>query len=173
MTKQTDREKLINNASNYVFGRIKMILLMVFLMIIVKEHPVWDAAFGVILALQIILSFIVILRLPEQISEASRKRYEEGQREFKEKWGNYGNNSYQRKRPTIFNTDIDKSAQILGVNIIQDSNDDIKKKYRKLAMKWHPDKFASDTIENQEKAKRNFQKVNGAYQKIKEYKNIN
>ena len=39
---------------------------------------------------------------------------------------------------------------------------DIKKAYRKLALKWHPDKN-SDTEENKSKAEKMFKEVNEAY----------
>ena len=44
----------------------------------------------------------------------------------------------------------------------ESSDADIKKAYRKLALKWHPDKN-SDTEENKVKAERMFKEVNEAY----------
>ena len=49
---------------------------------------------------------------------------------------------------------------------------EFKKEYRKLVLKWHPDKWTTDTQENQEIAERNFKKLNNAYNLIKQYKNI-
>ena len=49
----------------------------------------------------------------------------------------------------------------------------IKGKFRELAKKWHPDIFATDTRENQDIANRNFQKLNAAYELIKNDRNIN
>jgi len=54
----------------------------------------------------------------------------------------------------------------------KDDESTIKKKYRELSMKWHPDKFATDTKENQAIANRNFIKLNSAYDLIKKSKNI-
>jgi len=64
------------------------------------------------------------------------------------------------------------SAKLLGIDLDKDDETTIKKRYRELSKKWHPDKFVNDTIENQDKAKRNFQKLNTAYTNIKNYKNI-
>jgi DnaJ-domain-containing protein 1 len=50
--------------------------------------------------------------------------------------------------------------------------DEIKKKYRQLAMQWHPDRFATESKSKQEIANRNFQKLNSAYSVIKKHKNI-
>ena len=51
--------------------------------------------------------------------------------------------------------------KILGVT--KESTDaEIKKAYRKLALKWHPDKN-SDTEENKVKAEKMFKEVNEAY----------
>lgn len=169
------KEKVIEQASKYIWGRLKVIFLMIFLLIIVKNHPGWDAFFAVILMLQVFLSIWMVLSLPNKILKEQQKRTDREFNDFKQRVYNeyqrrytYGN----RSRITLTN-DISTSAQLLGINIVQDDEETIKKKYRKLAMKWHPDRFANDTTENQEIAKRNFQKVNGAYQKIKEYKNIN
>ena len=53
------------------------------------------------------------------------------------------------------------ARKTLGVNIA-DSNAEIKKKYRKLSLKWHPDK----NPDNVEEATMKFQKINSAYQRL-------
>ena len=53
-----------------------------------------------------------------------------------------------------------------------DNPEFIKKRYRELAMQWHPDKFATEAKSKQEAANRNFQKLNTAYNVIKKHKNI-
>lgn len=52
------------------------------------------------------------------------------------------------------------------------TNDEVKKAYRRMAMKYHPDKVSAlgDDFENA--AKEKFQKVNKAYEKIKKERNI-
>lgn len=53
--------------------------------------------------------------------------------------------------------EIDKNA----------SEEDIKKAYRRMAMKYHPDKIAGQGEEFEKAAREKFQKVNEAYQAIK------
>lgn len=67
---------------------------------------------------------------------------------------------------------IETDARLLGVDLKKDGNDVIKRRYRELTKKWHPDKFVNKSEETQETAKRNFQKLNNAYNNIKKYKNI-
>lgn len=68
----------------------------------------------------------------------------------------------------IFN--IKNSAKLMKVDLKNDDLITIKKKYRDLSKKYHPDKYINDSIEKQEIAKRNFQKLNTAYNIILEYK---
>lgn len=49
---------------------------------------------------------------------------------------------------------------------------EIKKAYRKMVVKYHPDKVAQLGEEFQKGAKEKFQKVQDSYERIKEYKNI-
>jgi hypothetical protein len=57
------------------------------------------------------------------------------------------------------NVDSDDYYKVLGLN--KDCSDvDIKKAYRRLAMKWHPDK----NLDNREGAEEKFKKVNEAYE---------
>lgn len=53
------------------------------------------------------------------------------------------------------------------------TNEDIKKAYRKMAIKFHPDKVAHLGEEYQSQAKEKFQKVNQAYEELKKQKNLN
>lgn len=50
---------------------------------------------------------------------------------------------------------------------------DLKKTYRKMAMTYHPDKVASLGESHKKAAKEKFQKVNEAYEKIKESRGLN
>ncbi|MCC7465345.1 MAG: TerB family tellurite resistance protein [Saprospiraceae bacterium] len=64
---------------------------------------------------------------------------------------------------------LDPHYAILGANP-SDSLDDIKKKYRALALQWHPDKVAAKGLsaEAQRHAKEKFQQINEAYERITE-----
>lgn len=59
--------------------------------------------------------------------------------------------------------DIDKSA----------SDDEVKKAYRKMAMKYHPDKVYNLGAEYQKDAQEKFKKINEAYEQIKKKRGIN
>ena len=52
------------------------------------------------------------------------------------------------------------------------TDDEVKKAYRKMAVKFHPDKVAHLGEEYQEQAKGKFQKVNQAYEELKKIRNI-
>jgi len=58
--------------------------------------------------------------------------------------------------------DIQKAFEILEINSVDISLEKLKKKYHKLALKYHPDKNGN-TIESKEK----FQKINDAYFYVK------
>ena len=53
------------------------------------------------------------------------------------------------------------------------SSAEIKKAYRKMAIKYHPDKVSALGEEFQKAAKEKFQKVQEAYETIKKEKGIN
>jgi len=52
------------------------------------------------------------------------------------------------------------------------SDDDVKKAYREMAKKYHPDKVSYLGEDFQQAAKEKFQKVNEAYEEIKKQRNI-
>jgi DnaJ like chaperone protein len=60
---------------------------------------------------------------------------------------------------------LDPHYAILGASP-SDSVDEIKRKYRLLAVKWHPDKMAAASQEAQRHAKEKFQQINEAYEKV-------
>lgn len=66
----------------------------------------------------------------------------------------------------MFKDDLKAAYQILEVS--EDASDDeVKKAYRKMAVKYHPDKVAYLGDDIRSKAKEKFQKLNEAYEKIK------
>ncbi len=52
------------------------------------------------------------------------------------------------------------------------SDDEIKKAYRKMAIKYHPDKVEALGEDAKKAAKEKFQEINNAYEKIKKERNI-
>ena len=68
---------------------------------------------------------------------------------------------------SIFIKESDQSYKILGVSPNSDVNT-IKKTYRSLATKYHPDKVASLGPEFQKMAEEKFKSINSAYQDIRQ-----
>ena len=71
----------------------------------------------------------------------------------------------------MFYDDIDSAYDILEINK-NASNNEIKTAYRKMAIKYHPDKVSYLGKDFQKIANEKFQKVNEAYQKIKKERKI-
>jgi len=73
---------------------------------------------------------------------------------------------------SMFVADVDSAYKILEIEKSA-SDEEVKKAYRKMALKFHPDKVSHLGEEFQNQAKEKFQKVNDAYEKIKKERNIN
>jgi DnaJ like chaperone protein len=72
----------------------------------------------------------------------------------------------------MFYKDVNSAYQILEITSSA-NEDEIKKAYRKMAIKYHPDKVSALGEEFQKAAKEKFQKVQEAYETIKKEKGIN
>lgn len=116
----------------------------------------------------------------EKLKEEYRKKQEEYYRKngnyyqdyqyYENKYKSNSNDNY--KTTTISISEKTSNAfKLLKLNI-NDSEKVIKIRYRELAIKWHPDKWVNNTLENQKIAERNFKKLGAAYELIKQYKNI-
>lgn len=71
----------------------------------------------------------------------------------------------------MFIPETDSSYKILEIEPAA-SNDEVKKAYRRMAMKYHPDKVSHLGDEFRRSADEKFKKVNEAYEKIKKERNL-
>lgn len=71
----------------------------------------------------------------------------------------------------MFIPETDSSYKILEIERTA-SNDELKKAYRKMAMKYHPDKVSHLGEDFRKTADEKFKKVNEAYEKIKKERNL-
>jgi DnaJ like chaperone protein len=71
----------------------------------------------------------------------------------------------------MFIPETDSSYKILEIEPSA-SNDDVKKAYRRMAMKYHPDKVSHLGEDFRKTADDKFKKVNEAYEKIKKERNM-
>jgi len=67
---------------------------------------------------------------------------------------------------SMFYKDAANAYKVLGITK-ENTNDEVKKAYRKMAVKHHPDKFSQLGEEQQLAAKEKFQKIQEAYETIK------
>lgn len=72
---------------------------------------------------------------------------------------------------SMFVPNTDAAYKILEVDSTA-SDEEIKKAYRKMAMKYHPDKVSYLGEDFQKAAKEKFQKVNEAYENLKKERNL-
>jgi len=72
----------------------------------------------------------------------------------------------QKTIRAMFIADTDAAYRILGLDPSA-TDEEVKKEYHKLAIKYHPDKISYLGEEYQKIAKEKFQKINDAYEKIK------
>jgi DnaJ like chaperone protein len=71
----------------------------------------------------------------------------------------------------MFYRNVDSDYKVLGIE--QTSTDDeVKKAYRKMAIKFHPDKVVQMGVEYQKGAKEKFQKIQDSYEAIKKRRGI-
>lgn len=101
------------------------------------------------------------------------KRFEKQSYSYNYKTGYSYKGEYNRttNTNTLTSKKVIDAFSLLKLSI-DTKPDEIKKEYRKLVLKWHPDKWSTDSQENQKIAERNFKKLNNAYNLIKQYKNI-
>ena len=72
----------------------------------------------------------------------------------------------------MFYRDSQSDYKILGIESTA-TDDEIKKAYRQMAIRYHPDKVASLGEEYQKGAQEKFQKIQEAYENIKKQRGLN
>lgn len=80
------------------------------------------------------------------------------------------NNDYESIK-SMFVPNTESDYKILGIERTA-TDDELKKAYRRMAMKFHPDKVSNLGEDVQNAAKEKFQKVNRAYENIKKERKI-
>ena len=80
------------------------------------------------------------------------------------------NNDFQSIR-SMFVDEVDSAYKILEIPSSA-TNEEVKKAYRKMAMKYHPDRVSYLGEDVQKAAREKFEKVNEAYKKIEKDRNI-
>jgi DnaJ like chaperone protein len=81
------------------------------------------------------------------------------------------NNSDYESIKAMFIANTDSDYKILEIESTA-TDDEVKKAYRRMAMKYHPDKVSTLGEDVQNAAKEKFQKVNMAYENIKKERGI-
>ena len=71
----------------------------------------------------------------------------------------------------MFYRNVDSDYKVLGIEASA-TDDEVKKAYRKMAIKFHPDKVAQMGEEYQKGAKEKFQKIQDSYEAIKKRRGI-
>jgi len=79
-------------------------------------------------------------------------------------------NDFQSIR-SMFVNEVDSAYKILGISSSA-TDEEVKKAYRKMAMKYHPDRVSYLGEDVQKAAREKFEKVNEAYKKIEKDRNL-
>ncbi len=118
-------------------------------------------------------SRLELLHLLYGVAQADGKIHE-SEKKLLDQIGYYFNLSSadQQSIKNMFVIATDSAYKILGITR-NSSNEEIKKAYRKLAIKYHPDKVSYLGEDFRNDAKEKFQKINEAYEKIKKEKGFN
>ena len=160
-----------------IFGNIFWVVVAIGLLFSGSVHGVWRVVVIVWLTMQVVTLYGNVSKYIKEDGRKKQEDYNKTMNDFRKTENDWARRTQERqqqyqqqtiRKPEISITDAYKLMKLK----YSDTPEDIKKRYRQLAMQWHPDKFANDTLQKQETAKRNFQKLNSAYNIIKKHKNI-
>lgn len=79
----------------------------------------------------------------------------------------YSNSNGQSRSNSAYKGGLDEAYKVLEITP-QATDDEVKKAFRNLAKKFHPDKVAGLGKEVEDQAQERFKKINDAYEKIKQ-----
>jgi len=184
----TQKQKQIQRA---IFGNIFWSVVAVGLLLS-DTHGFWRVVVYFWLGVQLINLYSNISKYADAGRKAQHEAYEKTMNDFHKTMNDWarrtsqqqysrqqGQQGYQdgyqqqQRQQTVVRSEMSiTDAYKLMKLKYSDTPETVKKRYRQLAMLWHPDKFATDTKAKQEAANRNFQKLNSAYNVIKNHKKI-
>ena len=154
-----------------ILGSIFWIVVIIGLMI--SSHPTmfWKLVLIVWLFVNVVSLYGYVKGYSIIENKKQQEKYKKNVDEFNRLINDWTKGNYKQPIPNKPEMNIVDAYKLLNLKYT-DTPAVIKKRYRNLAMQWHPDKFATDTKDKQEIASRNFQKLNKAYNIIKKHKNI-
>ncbi|MGN0190403.1 MAG: J domain-containing protein [Candidatus Cryptobacteroides sp.] len=119
--------------------------------------------------------FWLIISLLSRLFQGGRSR-RDGRREYYD-W-TYGSEQQQDGNGWYGNpggnaAEVTLSGAYRTLEISPDASDnEVRSAFKRLAVKYHPDKYATEPQEVQHKAEENFKKVNEAYQLIRKRRGL-
>ncbi len=168
----------MNNPKKQIGSRIKnnIIWFVIFITILLlTDSKFWNTfsiVFLVLLTFSLINNYINYIHL---IQLEKQKEYEDNMYNFRKTVDDWAKRIYEQqyksKVTKTSSMNITSAYRLMGLDVT-DNVSVIKKRYRELAIKYHPDKYINKSKSEQETAKRNFQKLNNAYTVIKNHKNF-
>ncbi len=106
-------------------------------------------------------------KIREEKEEEEKRRKEEEERRNKKRQ-NYSRHRWNR---TTRGLSLSHCLAVLGLNSGA-TNDEIKKTFKKLALKYHPDRFVGSSETERKKASEKFKEISQAYNYLKRIKKL-
>lgn len=166
----TNKEKIGKRIRNNIIWIIIFTLLL-----ILTDSKFWSTfsiVFLILHSLSLINNYINYIH---QIQKDRQKEFDEHMYNFKKSVDDWAKRIYEQqyKQKVVKKSsfDIISAYKLMKLDLTDDVKT-IKKRYRELALVYHPDKYVNKSKTEQESANRNFQKLNNAYSVIKNYKNF-